>query len=567
MRGKSVGPDDVPCREEKRVYRGGRQMCGAKASAPAQYTVIFVVIYGLCPILIRLVSIQTANCPSDPVPFSCCPRPQGKVVRGKLSLKKKEVAMNRWSKIKQSKLNVLFFVLFAGLLTNLTAISVAGAEQGQEGPRPFAALVKEVKHAVVNISTTQVVKARPMQPFFGPEQPGLRDFFKHFFGELPKTEMERHSLGSGFVISEEGLILTNNHVVEKATSIKIKLDTGAEYDAKVVGTDSLTDLALIQVKPDEGFPKPLTLGDSDAIEVGDWVMAVGNPFGLGQTVTQGILSARGRIIGAGPYDDFLQTDAAINPGNSGGPLFDMNGKVIGINTAIVAQGQGIGFAIPINMAKALLPQLKTGKVTRGWLGVTIQNISPDLAQALHLKQAKGVLIGGVIADGPAAKAGLKRGDVITGFEGKAVENALDLSRMVAMTPPGTEATVEIIRNGNKETVKVKIGTRPAPGEEAAAVQEKAFLGLSASELTPDLAQQYGYGSDVKGVVVTQVEPGSPASDAGLQEGDLIEEVDHQEIHNMSEFNKAVERANPKQGVLFLIRRGETTFFLVLKSSQ
>ncbi|MBW1669168.1 MAG: trypsin-like peptidase domain-containing protein, partial [Deltaproteobacteria bacterium] len=275
-------------------------------------------------------------------------------------------------------------VILIGIVTAFfvaQSVQAALPGQGYKTPASFADLADKVKRSVVNISTTQVIKGSPLQPFFGPNTPFKfffgDEFFKHFFGNIPQGEMKTHALGSGFVISRDGFILTNNHVIEKATEIKVRLDSGKEYKAKIVGKDPKTDLALLRVIPDTSFPKPVQMGDSDLIRVGDWVMAVGNPFGLGQTVTTGIISAKGRIIGAGPYDDFLQTDAAINPGNSGGPLFNMKGEVIGINTAIIAQGQNIGFAIPINIAKELLPQLKTGKVIRGWLGVMIQDITPE----------------------------------------------------------------------------------------------------------------------------------------------------------------------------------------------
>jgi serine protease Do len=333
----------------------------------------------------------------------------------------------------------------------------AATETGKfMAPPSFANLADAVRHSVVNISTTQVVKGAQLPPFLGPGSP----FGEFFGGNVPQKERKVQALGSGFIIDKSGLILTNNHVVEKATEIKVRLDTEKEYDAKLVGRDPKTDLALIQATPDAGFPDPVRLGDSDAMRVGDWVIAVGNPFGLGHTVTDGIISATGRIIGAGPYDDFLQTDAAINPGNSGGPLFNMEGEVIGINTAIVAQGQGIGFAIPINMAKELLPQLKAGKIIRGWLGVMIQDITPELAKSFNLKNTNGVLISDVVKNGPAAKAGLKAGDVVVRFEGKAVKDSHALSRMVANTPPDTRVSIDVIRNGKESKENVTLGTMP-----------------------------------------------------------------------------------------------------------
>ena len=442
---------------------------------------------------------------------------------------------------------------------------------GKQAPASFADLADAVKHSVVNISTTQVVKGSPLQPFSGPNAPFGNffgdDFFKHFFGDMPKGGMKTHALGSGFVISEDGLILTNNHVVEKATEIKVKLESGREgkeYDAKVIGRDPKTDLALIQINPDADFPKSVHLGDSDAIRVGDWVMAVGNPFGLGQTVTTGIISAKGRIIGAGPYDDFLQTDAAINPGNSGGPLFNMNGEVIGINTAIIAQGQNIGFTIPINLAKELLPQLKAGKIVRGWLGVMIQDVTPDLSKSFGLKETKGVLISDVTEGSPAAKAGLKRGDVVKGFDGHEVENAHTLSRLVAATQPNSKAKLDIIRDGKEKTIEVTIGTMPQKVEGQLPEKETAW-GLSVQDITPEVAQQLGLNPDEQGVVISGVDPGSPAGEAGLRTGDVVKEVNRQEIHNLNDYNQALEKAKQDKSLLLVIKRGGSTHFVVLKS--
>ncbi len=439
---------------------------------------------------------------------------------------------------------------------------------GKKAPPTFADLADNVKHSVVNISTTQVVKGSPLQPFFGPNAPFKGffgdDFFKDFFGNMPRGEMKTHALGSGFVISADGLILTNNHVVEKATQIKVKLETGKEYDAKVVGRDAKTDLALIRTKPDADFPKPAHLGDSDAIRVGDCVMAVGNPFGLGQTVTTGIISAKGRIIGAGPYDDFLQTDAAINPGNSGGPLFNMKGEVIGINTAIIAQGQNIGFAIPANMARDLLPQLKAGKVTRGWLGVMIQDITQELAKSFGLTKTKGVLISDVVKDSPAEKAGLKRGDVVIQFNGKEVENAHTLSRLVAAIPPNSKVMVEIIREAKEQNIKVTIGTMPQ--KEGEQLPEKAKVwGLTVQNITPELAHQLGLNPGEQGVVISGVVPVSPAAEAGLRSRDVIEEVNRQGIRNLNDYNRALEKAKHDKTVLFLVRRESGTLYLVVNS--
>jgi len=459
---------------------------------------------------------------------------------------------------------VVATIVFCGAQTTGAAIS----NLGQAGPPSFADLAEQVKHPVVNISTTQVLKGGPMHPFNAPNSPFREffgdDFFKHFFGDMPQGQMKTHALGSGFIIDDTGLILTNNHVVEKADEIKIKIENGKEFDAKVVGRDPKTDLALIRVKPDGDFPKPAILGDSNALRVGDWVMAVGNPFGLGQTVTAGIISAKGRIIGAGSYDDFLQTDAAINPGNSGGPLFNMNGEVIGINTAIVAQGQGIGFAIPINLAKDILPQLKTGKVIRGWLGVMIQDLTPELAKSFGVSETKGVIVSDVVKDGPAETAGLKQGDLITAFNGKNVENAHSLSFLVATTQPGTHVTIQIMRDGKTKDIKATLGTMPEEAGEAPSSHKENAWGFNVQNLTPELARRFGWDENERGVVISEIQPGGPASDAGLRGGDLIKEVNRQKVQNLRDYKQAIEKLKKDDSVLLLVKRGENTFYVVLK---
>lgn len=433
-------------------------------------------------------------------------------------------------------------------------------------------LVEKVKHSVVNISTTKVIKDHPLQPFLSPDSP-FRDFFgdeflKRFFGDLPQREFKTHSLGSGFIISSDGYILTNNHVVEKADEIRIKLDNGKEYEAKVVGRDPKTDLALIKVNPDKDFPEPAVLGDSDELRVGDWVIAVGNPFGLGHTVTAGIISAKGRVIGAGPYDDFLQTDAAINPGNSGGPLFNLKGEVVGINTAIVARGQGIGFAIPVNMAKELLPQLKKGKIIRGWLGVMIQDMTPELAKSFGLDKPKGALVADVLEGGPADKAGIKRGDVVVGFDGKEIPDARTLSRLVAATAPDSEVEVVVLRDGKEKSIRVKVGTMPEEGvteaeSEGEAAEKAQQWGLTVQNLTPEIAERFGWSRDETGVIVTEVAPGSPAWEAKVAEGDLIKEVNRKKVNNVRDFKLAMSKAKETESLLLLIKRGEHTLYIAL----
>jgi serine protease Do len=465
---------------------------------------------------------------------------------------------------------LLFGVALLSVFAFVLSVEYTYAAQNinnPNSPASFADLADKVKESVVNISTTQVVEGNPLMPFMGPGSP-FGDFFGHnipkkFFGDKPHGKMKTHALGSGFVISENGMILTNNHVVEKATEIKIKLQTGKEYDAKLVGRDPKTDLALIQVKPDKDFPAPAQLGDSDAMRVGDWVMAVGNPFGLGHTVTTGIISAKSRILGAGPYDDFLQTDAAINPGNSGGPLFNMKGQVIGINTAIIAQGQGIGFAIPINMANELLPQLEKGKVVRGWIGVMIQDITPELAKSFGLKSAKGVLVSDIVKGSPAQKAGLQTGDVILRFDGKEVENAHKLSQMAAATAPNTTIKIDLLRKGKAETVSLEIGTMPEEGQKIISPQKESDWGIAVQELTPQLAQQLGLEAGTTGVVISDITEGSPAAEAGLRPGDLITEANHKGINNLNDYQQALKQLKKNNNLLLLVKRGSGAFYAVL----
>ncbi len=443
-----------------------------------------------------------------------------------------------------------------------------------EAPASFANLVQTVENSVVNISTTQKTKETPFQQQFGGSNSPFDQFFGHqfknFFGNIPRGEVETHALGSGFLISDHGLILTNNHVVDKADEITVKTFDGKEYHAKVVGRDPKTDLALVRIAATKGvLPKPALLGDSDAMRVGDWVIAVGNPFVLGNTVTAGIISAKGRVIGAGPYDDFLQTDAAINPGNSGGPLFNMQGQVVGINTAIVAQGQGIGFAIPINIAKGILGQLKTGKVIRGWLGIMIQNITPELAKSFGISATKGVIVADVVKQGPAEKAGLKRGDIIETLDGKAVENAAELSRKIAALKPGTAVELGLVRNGKPLSVKVSLGTLPGklPKAEALTPKTQSAWGLTVQNLTPELAQTFGLSSGETGVVITKVQQGSEAATAMLRQGDVIKEVNRRKIQNIRDWKQAIEKVKKGEPLLLLIERGGNTFYVAIKAAQ
>jgi serine protease Do len=432
-------------------------------------------------------------------------------------------------------------------------------------PGSFSQLAKKASPSVVNISAVKVIKGRGPTPFpFGPNDP-FKDFFERFFRDQTPKNFRQRSLGTGFIIDKDGFILTNNHVVDKTDEIKVKLADEREFSAKIIGRDRKTDLALIRIEPDDQLI-PLPLGDSDKLEVGDWVVAIGNPFGLGNTVTAGIVSAKYRQIGAGPYDNFIQTDASINPGNSGGPLLNTAGEVIGINSAIFSRSGGnigIGFAIPINMAKELLPQLKKGKVIRGWLGVMIQKVTPELKDKFKLKDEKGALVADVTAGGPAEKAGIKRGDVILSFDGKQIHEMNDLPFIVGATTIGKTVIVDVIRNGRKKPFKVKIGELKEEKESQEVAKAKPPLGMTVEEITPQLAGSLGL-SQTSGLVVVQVERNSPAEEAGLKQGDIILEVDQVPAKDLEQFLKKIREYKEGNTVLFLIKRGSKTLYLTLK---
>ncbi len=437
----------------------------------------------------------------------------------------------------------------------------------------FADLAEHLNPSVVNVSTTQVVKgqrrAMPRLPTPNPfgERDPFEEFFERFFGgENPQREFRRRSLGSGIIINREGYIVTNNHVVENASDIKVSLSDKEEFDAKVIGRDPKTDVALIKIEA----KKELTaapLGDSGKLRVGEWVMAIGNPFGLGHTVTTGIVSAKGRIIGAGPYDDFIQTDASINPGNSGGPLFNMSGEVVGINTAIVASGQGIGFAIPINVAKELLvPLREKGKVVRGWLGVQIQRITPELAKSFGLDRERGALVADVMPDTPAEKAGIERGDVIIEFNGRKIDEMNDLPRIVASIPPNTDVPLKILRKGQEKSMHVKVAELKEERVAAGGGTLEENLGMTVQELTPEIARNLGL-SESKGVVVTNVDEGSLADEAGLRRGDVILEVNQKKIQSLQDYRAALGRVGEPDSLLLLVRRGNNVLYMALKMGK
>ena len=430
----------------------------------------------------------------------------------------------------------------------------------------FASLAKKLGPAVVNISTTQVRRTAEQAPApFGDGDP-LGQFWERFFGgPIPRGGPQRQAgLGSGFVIDRDGTILTNYHVVDGAQKIVVKLSDGRSFDAKVLGKDQKTDIAIIKINTGQDLPAA-TLGDSDRLEVGEWVMAIGNPFGLDHTVTSGIVSAKGRHIGAGPYEDFIQTDASINPGNSGGPLINLRGEVVGINTAIFSQSGGnigIGFAIPTNLVKELLPNLKdNGKVVRGYLGVTIQKITPEIAESLGIKQSNGALVADVAKAGPAERAGIKTGDVIVAFNGKEIKDSGELPLQAARVAPGKQAQLKVLRNGKELVLPLTVGEFKE--REVVAASESGDLGLAVQPVTASIAAELGL-ERAEGLVVTSVKPGSPADEAGLQRGDVIAEINRQPVRNRSDYDRAVEKTEKGKSMLFLVRRGEGSLFLALK---
>lgn len=425
----------------------------------------------------------------------------------------------------------------------------------------FTKIVEKVSPSVVNVFTTQVVKVHGhgfppddmFRFFFGDE------FFRRFFGEFPRT-FKRRSLGSGFIISEDGYIVTNNHVVAKATEVKVVLKDGSEYKAKIVGTDPKTDIALLKIDPKGKKLQPVKLGDSDKLKIGEWVIAIGNPFGLSYTVTAGIISAKGRVIGEGPYDNFLQTDASINPGNSGGPLINMKGEVVGINTAIIANAQGIGFAIPINLAKVIIAHLKKyGHVIRGWLGVYIQELTPELAKAMKLPVKHGVVITKVIPGSPADKAGLKAGDVIIRYNGKKIEHVNQLTIAVSMTHPGTKVSIEVIRKGKVRRFKVRIGELKEKERLAQRSVIERF-GLVLKDVPPEIKRRLGIKG---GAYVADVEPGSIAASAGFRPGDIITQINGIEVRSPDDAVDILSRVKKGEYVTFLVNRGEGALYITI----
>ncbi|MBF0381361.1 MAG: DegQ family serine endoprotease [Magnetococcales bacterium] len=433
-------------------------------------------------------------------------------------------------------------------------------------------LVKRLKPVVVNISTKQKIPAKHGKGedmLDGLKNSPFEKFFRQFLENMPKENFSSRSLGSGVLIDAKGYIVTNDHVVADANEIMVRLFDEREFSAKVVGRDKKTDLALIQIDAEEDLPIA-KFGDSDKAEVGSWVVAIGNPFGLEATVTAGIISATGRMIGNGPYDNFLQTDAAINPGNSGGPLFNLDGEVVGINTAIMSRtggSMGIGFAIPINMAKSVIQQLKeSGRVTRGWLGVRIQTVTPQLAKALGMKRKYGALVASVEPDSPAEKSGVLAGDVIIRFDGRDVRRMKELPAVVAKIPVGRSVPMEVFRNGKRKTIMVVVAELKDPAKkiESKKTRDKvATLGMTVQPLTPSLIDQLNVPDTSSGVVVSEVNKEGIAYEAGIRPGDVIVQIDRKPMLNLDDFEKATTDRDPGSSLLlYLLRRGDPHFMAI-----
>ncbi len=445
-------------------------------------------------------------------------------------------------------------------------LKLAAVNEG-ESKTSFAPVVKAVLPSVVNISSSKVVKAQGIEPM------QMDPMFRQFFGQqgdgrfrTPKDQREK-SLGSGVIVSPEGYILTNNHVVDGATDVRVTLADKREFQARIVGTDPKTDVAVLKIDANE--LAPLTIGDSSKVEVGDVAIAVGDPFGVGQTVTKGIISAKGRGgLGIEDYEDFLQTDAPINPGNSGGALVNDRGELIGINTAIISHGsggsQGIGFAVPANLARQVMDQiLKNGKVVRAYLGILPQDVTPGMAKAFGEKDARGIVVGDVTPDSPAQHSGIERGDILLELDGKPVADSNALRMTISMMPPGSTIKLKVMRNGSQHDLTVKLAEMPTETAKLNSHDDEgnntALDGVEVTGLNPQIAEQLNLPPSTTGVVVSGVDPSSKMADSGLREGDVIQEVNHQQVKNISEFQSAVRKAGDSP--LLLVNRGGRTLYI------
>ncbi len=461
----------------------------------------------------------------------------------------------------------------------ITALLVFGGAPGQVlasrdaavmVPANFSRLSEDVGPSVVNIRTVKIIKGGgrvfrqfPMNPRGrGGNDELFNEFFKRFYGNERERNYKQRSLGSGFFIDSKGYIVTNNHVIENADEITVALSNGKEYEAEIIGRDPQTDIAVIKTKSGKDFPA-LKLGSSKAMEVGEWVVAIGSPFGLAHTVTAGIISAKGRVIGSGPYDDFLQTDASINPGNSGGPLINLEGEVIGINTMIVAGGQGIGFAIPVDLASGIIDQLKNrGEVTRGWLGVTIQDLKEGMAEYYGIEGGEGVFVVDVVKGDPADSAGIRGGDVILSIQGEKVKDARDLTARVALIEVGDEVAVKVMRGGKEKVFKVTVGKRPdAPATGSARELETDELGVTVTPVTPELAARLNLDSK-EGIIVSHVVPESRGAQAGFRKGDIILEVNRNKVAAVEDVKRFYEEVKKGRKVSFLVKRPASGIILI-----
>jgi len=461
-------------------------------------------------------------------------------------------------------LEVSLGVLLMFRLSGQVDAATVGALDGNRPPS-FAAIAKKTMPVVANISTSA------HRPGRGGSNDPVEDFFNRFFGEAPPRENNQRSLGSGILISKEGEILTNYHVVRNADTIKVRLADRAEYEARLIGKDDRTDLALIKIRRSGGNLPFARLGTSSQLEVGDWVMAIGNPFGLEHTVTAGIVSAKGRVIGAGPYDNFIQTDASINPGNSGGPLINAAGEVVGVNSAIFSQSGGgnvgIGFAIRIDLAKKIADQLrKNGRVVRGWLGVRVQDVTAPLAASLGLARnpAETALVTEVAEKSPAAEAGIKVGDIVVEFNGKPVPKSYEFPGVIADTAPGQKVTLRIFREKKEQVVSIRIGELADESDANQQMEAKDVeLGLRVQRVTPEAARRLGLTSP-KGVLVVEVQPGSPADQVGIEPADIIREVNQQPVSNVKEFERATRLGRRGDRIVLLVQRGDNAVFFAMK---
>lgn len=486
----------------------------------------------------------------------------------------RRITMSRTQTLSLNIFMLGVFLLAIAMVASSSSLAVAASMHD----RGFVDVVKKAKPAVVHIRVEKNVEQSGS--FHGQQYDEMfnNPFFERFFGpqfrqqnpNSPRRERKQQGQGSGFIISKDGYILTNNHVVEGADKISVMLSDERKFTAELIGADPQSDVALIKIQ-DGGKLPTLPLGDSDALEDGEWVIAIGNPFGLSQTVTVGVVSATGRSsVGINEYENFIQTDAAINPGNSGGPLLNIDGEVIGINSALFSRTggyMGIGFSIPINMVKAIQSQLKNeGKVTRGWLGVVIQNVDENLARSFGLDKAEGILVSEVQPGSPAEDADVQQGDVILKLNDNKLVDVADLRNRVALLLPNSVGKLEIIRDGKKKTIDVHIGERPGdPRQLGSSDSGKSSIeqfGLAFQDLTPELAERLGY-EQKEGVIVSQVEPGSPASSAGMRPGQLVEEVNKQIVKNVKELKRAIANSDDKKRILLRVRSGNFSQYVVL----